>query len=145
MAKYIDVSDTIHGTHIDSHSRKFEWKGLKLNPYTHELMTLYEGDRNSFAEIKKVCSEVDRICKGTEKFHAELGDCVEADAISLYIRTKRKLRETVKEGVSGRHGSRFLYPRDYTISTIKTPLTNLVKVLEEKRKLMIKNNSLEEK
>lgn len=145
MTKFVEFSDTIHGAHVDSRSRKFEWKGLKPNPYTNEMMTLYEGDRNSFAEIIKVCSVEDKVCEGTESFHAELGDCLEADAISLYIRTKRKIKETVKEGVSGRHGSIFLCPREYTISTIKTPLANLVKAIEKKKALINRNYSIEEK
>lgn len=143
MAKYVNTNETIHGAHIDSHSRKFEWKGIKQNPFTNEMMTLYEGDRNSFAEIVKICNEDDKACQGVENFHAELGDCVEADAISLYIRTKRKIKEIVKEGVSGRHGARFLCPRVYTISTIKTPLASLIRVLEERKDIINKNNLLE--
>lgn len=145
MTKFVEFGDTIHGAHVDSRSRKFEWKGLKPNPYTNEMMTLYEGDRNSFAEVIKECSEENKVCEEAKSFHSELGDCIEADAISLYIRTKRKIKQTVKEGVSGRHGSIFLCPRDYTISTIKTPLPNLVKALEEKRLFINRNNSKEEK
>lgn len=145
MTTYNNIDDTIHGAHIDSHARKFEWKGMKANPYTDEMMTLYEGDRNSYAEIVKACSEKDKENKNTSGFHAEVGDCLEADAISIYIRRRRKHPIEVKEGVTGRHGSNILCPRDYTICTIKTPLANLIKWLEKEKGLINRNNIIEKK
>ena len=130
MAKYIKEGEVIHAEHTDSHARKIEWKGFRRNPYTQELMMLYECDRNSFSKIVKVCDGIDCKKEGTENFHCEIGDILEADAISIYIRTKRKLKLTVDEGVTGRHGAIFLNPRVYAISKIKTPLACLFKYLE---------------
>jgi len=145
MTKFTETGETIHAAHMDTHARKYEWKGMMAHPVTKEMMVLYECDRNSYAEIVKECCKDDIERKGTEVYHAELGDCLEADAISLYIRGKRKIKETVKEGVTGTHGARFICPRVYAISTIKTPLANLVKSIEKKKLIEDLSIKIEEK
>lgn len=122
MAKYININDTIDGEHTDGNTRKFEWKGLKRHPITNKLMTLYECDRNSFAEIvKEFKGEPER---GTESFHRLLGDSLEADAISIYIDTKRKVKYDVTN-LTARHKAQAFKIRNRSISTIKMPLENL--------------------
>lgn len=122
MTKHINIGDTIEAEHADAISRNIRWKGLKVHPVTKELMMLYECDRNSFVEVIKKCSSF-LICE------CQVGDQLEADAISIYIKTKRKLKIYVKEGVTGRHGAQFLDIRERNISTIRTPLFNLRKCL----------------
>ncbi len=126
MTKFVDIGDTIEAEHADAVSRVIKWKGLKAHPVTKDLMMLYECDRNSFIEATKVCSPF-QICE------CQIGDQLEADAISVYIKTKRKLRTYVKEGISGRHGAQLMDIRNRSISTIKTPLPNLMKCLGVKR------------
>lgn len=135
MTKYCGLGDTIHAKHTDSHARKIEWKGFRKNPDTQELMMLYECDRNSFSQIVKVCEDLDKECGEKLGYHSNESDCLEADAISIYVRSRRKLKILVSEGVTARHGAQFLYPRDYAISRIKTPLECLKKSLELKKEL----------
>ncbi|MDR0864296.1 MAG: hypothetical protein LBO74_05110 [Candidatus Symbiothrix sp.] len=128
MAKYINTGDTIEAEHTDACSRKIEWKGLRKHPITNENMTLYECDRNSTAEIIKIHEGV--IKDGTEHFHRENGDILEADAIRIYIASPRKERVYLKEGVSGRHGAQFIDIRKRSISTIKYPFEIFRKYLK---------------
>lgn len=127
MAKFVKTGDTIEAEHTNAHSRKIEWKGPRRHPITNELMMLYECDRNSFAEVVKECTDETR--EETAHFHRCLGDKLEADGISVYIKSKRKTRVVVDEGVSARHGAQFIYLRERNISTIKTPLSCLRKCL----------------
>jgi hypothetical protein len=127
MSKFINIGDTIEAEYADACSRKFEWKGFRRHPITDERMMLYECYRNSTAEIIKAYAGV--IKKGTEHFHRDAGDILEADAISIYIESARKEKIYIKEGVSGRHGSQFIDIRERSISTIKYPLQNLRKCL----------------
>lgn len=127
MAKLINEGDTIIAQHTDGHSRKIEWKGLRKHPVTKKSMTLYECDRNSFAEI--VCSCSDNIEPGTESYCRDIGDQLQADAISIYVDSIRKEKFEVKEGISGRHGSQLFRFRKKCISTIKTPLAIFAKHL----------------
>lgn len=132
MTKFIKRGDTIHALGTNINTRKLTWKGLKKNnPYTKERLMRYECDRNSYAEIVKMCSEKDLQMKGTEKFHHNIGDCLEADGISVYIRTLRKLKEEVKEGVSARHGATIINIRYYAISSISKPLKVLEKCINK--------------
>ncbi len=124
MTKYVNIGATLEAEHADARSRKIEWKGPKAHPVTKKVMMLYECDRNSFVEIIKACDSFS-VCEC-----CVVGDQLEADAISVYIETKRKLRVFVKEGVTGRHGAQFINIRNKNISTIKTPLHNLRKSLE---------------
>lgn len=134
MAEFINVGDTIEAEHTDATSRKIEWKGVRHHPITDEIMTLYECDRNSKAKIIKefTCTYSDDLTERTKNFKRSLGDTLVADAISIYTKSKKKQRIIVKEGVTGRHGARFIYLREKSISCIKTSLANLRKAIEAK-------------
>lgn len=140
MSKFNKEGDTIHGEQSDSHSRKILWKGLKVEPITKQKMTLYECDRNSYSEIIK--DSLPKDCNNTTKeFHKEIGDSLEADAISIYIRTNRKIKITVKEGASGTHGAQYVNCRNYSISRIKTSLPCLLKSIEARKALEDKKDN----
>lgn len=136
MAKFINSGDTIEAEHADICSRKIEWKGPKRHPDTNEIMMLYECSRNSSAEVIKIFTG--DILDVTKHYHRDLGDMLEADSISVYSSSKRKDKIYVDEGVTSRHGAQFIDLRKRCISSIKYPLDNLIKCLEEKK--MLSNN-----
>lgn len=121
MATLINEGDTLLAKHLDGNSRKIEWKGMRKHPVTKKNMTLYECDRNSYAEIITECT--DEVVLGTESYCRDKGDNLKADAISIYVETFKKETFEVKEGVSGRHGASLFKFRKNSISTIKTPLS----------------------
>jgi hypothetical protein len=126
MTKHININDTIDAEHIDGETRKFLWKGLKIHPLIKKRMTLYECDWNSYAEIVKEYEGEPE--EGTGHFNRSLGDRLEADAISVYIDTRRKIKFDVVNN-SGRHKAQEFKIRDRCIATIKAPLKNLLKHL----------------
>jgi hypothetical protein len=126
MTKLININDTIDAEHTDGETRKFLWKGPKIHPQIKKRMTLYECDRNSYAEIIKEYKGVPE--EGTDHFNRSLGDRLEADAISVYIDTRRKIKSDVVNN-SGRHKIQEFKIRDRCIATIKVPLKNLEKHL----------------
>jgi hypothetical protein len=140
MANFINTGDTIEAEHTDVCSRKIEWKGLRKQPDTEAVMTLYECDRNSSAEIVKIYEGEIKEC--TKHFYRNKGDILKADAISVYTQSARKEKSYIKEGVTGRHGAQFLDLRKRSISTIKQPLENLLKCIEEKAVLSVKKNDI---
>ncbi|GHT01427.1 hypothetical protein AGMMS49525_02110 [Bacteroidia bacterium] len=127
MSKFINIGDTIEAEHANACVRKLEWKGPRKHPITNECMMLYESNRNSNVEIVKVYAG--EIKKGTEHFHRNMGDILEADSISIYVDSTRREKSDVKEGVSARHGAQLIDIRKRSISTIKYPLHNLFKCL----------------
>jgi hypothetical protein len=126
MTKLININDTIDAEHTDGEARKFLWKGLKIHPQIKKRMTLYECDWNSYAEIVKEYKGEPE--EGTSHFNRSLGDRLEADAISVYIDTRRKIKSDVVNN-SGRHKVQEFKIRDRCIATIKAPLKNLLKHL----------------
>lgn len=137
MTKFVDFGETIHANHTDVQSRKILKKGPREHPDTKECMMLYECDRNSYTEVVKECCDDDKNKSCASGYHSCLGDCLEAYAISVYVRSRKMLRTEVKEGVTGRHGAQFIYPRDYAISTIKTPLENLEKSIQARKQQLL--------
>ena len=119
MAKLIKEGDTIIAKCTEGNSRKIVWKGLKKHPVTKESMTLYECDRNSFARITTAYTGV--IDPGTEDYYRNIGDQLQADAISIYVSSLRKETFDV-DNATGRHKSQFFCIRKKCISSIKTSL-----------------------
>ncbi|MGI6520244.1 MAG: hypothetical protein ACOX2D_03800 [Fermentimonas sp.] len=130
MTKYVSPGDTIIGEHIDGYTRRWMWKGLRRHPVLNRQMTLYECDLNSYAEIVKACDESD-LNDGCEAYKKAVGDCLEADAISIYVDSKRKYQFKVEAGISGRHKSNIFNFRDLSVCSIKIPLHNLKKVIKK--------------
>ena len=129
MGTYTDVGDTIEGKAVDVQTRKLLKKGLKKHPITNETMMLYSCDRNSNAEVK-AAMEIEEEDERTAHFHREVGDALNADAISVFVDfTHKSITGKVKEGASARHGAIFFTTGKHTISTIRTPLQNLLKSL----------------
>ena len=128
MTKYQAVGETIEGEKIYLDARKLMQKGLKKHPVYQKNMFLYVGELNCNAEVRakgNVPSDPD-IQKKTSHYHRNVGDALNAFAVSIFIDAKRPLRSVVKEGVSGRHGSNILdIPCNSNVS-IKLPLSNAV-------------------
>jgi uncharacterized protein YqgV (UPF0045/DUF77 family) len=130
MAKFVKTGESIIAKHTDGHTRRWNWKGLKNHPALNKMMTLYECDLNTFAEIIKECDEID-LTEGCKNYNTKTGDCLEADAISIYVDSKRKYKFTVEAGVSGRHKASKFNFRDLSVCTIKTSLQNIEKRINE--------------
>lgn len=131
MAKYINIGETLEGNCISCVVRKWTWRGLKKHPITNKLMSLYVTDKNSTAEIIASCPEPsdEAMREKTAHFHREIGDVLEADALSVYIDDKRRVTPDVVKGASHRHGANKVQKRKHAIAEIKVPLDTLKKLL----------------
>lgn len=127
MAIYINEGETIEGMKADVIARRTEWKGLKREPITGKLMTLYELDRNCSVEITEAM-ELDADGKSLREqlgIHGEIGDKIQGDAIKLWVDIKRNaLKFNTKEGVSGRHGANLASTSKRTIGKLKYSFDN---------------------
>lgn len=127
MAIYINEGETIEGMKADVIARRAEWKGLKREPITGKLMTLYELDRNCSVEITEAM-ELDADGKNLREqlgIHGEIGDKIQGDAIKLWVDIKRNaLKFNTKEGVSGRHGANLANTSKRTIGKLKYSFDN---------------------
>lgn len=132
MGKYNNIGDTVEGISINCVARKWISRGLKKHPLTNKTMSLYVTDRNSTAEVLKSIGlpEDEDIKKRTSHFHRNIGDILQADALSVYIDEVKRLKPVVLGGVSGRHKSNCLETKKHTIAEVKVPLDNLRKYLE---------------
>ena len=130
MATFNNIGDTIEGNATKGQTRRLEFKCLKKHPDTNITMRLYSCDRNSSITVieSSPIPEEENIKDATKHYHRKDGDCLTADAISVYIDSKAKITHEVKEGVSGRHGAS-LFCTKHAIATVKTPLQNLLKKL----------------
>ena len=135
MAKLIAPGDTIIGKHTDGHTRKWDWKGLKKHPVLNRNMTLYECSLNTYAEIVKECEQEELSDECNEKYNHNLGDSVDASAVSIYVDSKRKHQFKLEAGISSRHKANMFSFRDLSVCTISIPLSNLVKLLEQQKKI----------
>ncbi len=138
MAKLINRGDTLLAKHLDGHARKIEWKGQRLHPITKQRLMLYECDRNTILRITQAYTG--ELPMGSENFYTEVGDEVEADAVSMYVDSFRREKFPVKEGVTNRHGAQMIALRKYNISTIKTPLQNFKEIVLKKAALLENKN-----
>lgn len=130
MAKLIKPGDTIIGKHTDGHTRRPDWKGIKKHPILNKPMTMYECDLNSYAEIVKECDKK-YIVDDLKTKNSTVGDCIQADGITIYIDTKKKETFSKESGTSGRHSSFAFKFRKLSICRIKTPLKNLEKKIAQ--------------
>ncbi len=128
MAKYINIGDTIEGGSINCTVRKWLSRGLKKHPITNKTMSLYVTDRNSTAEILEPIA-IQENDETTVHFHREVGDILQADALSVYIDEKKKIVPVPNEGATHRHGANFVRTKKHTIAEIKVPLAVFKKLL----------------
>ena len=138
MAKLINRGDTLLAKHLDGHARKIEWKGARKHPVTKQRLTLYECDRNTLLKITQAYTG--ELPEGAENFYKEVGDEVEASAVSMYVDSLRREKFPVKEGVTAWHGAQMIALRKYNISTIKTPLPNFKEIVLKKVALLENKN-----
>ena len=138
--EFVLPGDIVEGAHCDVSARKVDWKGLKKDPITEKLMTLYELDRNCSVEVTKEMAFTDEedVQKRKElNVHWALGDKLRADKIQLYVNTIRNnVRFQVDEGVTGTHGSHLANISERTIGKIKYALAthgNLIRAIEGPR------------
>lgn len=138
--EYVLPGEIVEGAHCDVSARKVDWKGLKKDPITEKLMTLYELDRNASVEVTKEMDfviEKERQKRVDLKVHGVLGDKLRADKIQLYVNTIRNnVRFQVDEGVTGTHGSHLANISERTIGKIKYALAthgNLLKAIESSK------------
>lgn len=127
MAIYINEGEIIEGIKADVIARRAEWKGLKREPITGKLMTLYELDRNCSVEIVEAL-ELDEEGKAMREqlgVHGKVGDRIQGDAIRLWVDIKRNaLKFNTKEGISGRHGANLVTTNKRTIGKLKYSFDN---------------------
>lgn len=117
----------VEGAKCEVYTRKEEFKGLRKDPITHKPMIVYELSRNCSVEV------VEKLSLSTEEIeeragmgiHTEPGDKLKADAITLYVAEKRKLKIEVKEGQTSTHGGHLISTKKRTIGEIKYPFQNI--------------------
>lgn len=140
MDEYVQPGEIIEASKCGVYSRKIEWKGLKREPITNQLMTLYELDRNCSAEIvEAICLDPEEL-KIRQKLcvHLNVNDKIKGKAIRLYVKSKRNdLKIEIQEGTSSRHGASLANTRVRTVGIIKYSFDNYNKFL------MINNKNLQ--
>ena len=146
MAVYKNIGETIEGEAVDFDGRVIYPQGAKKHPLTKQTMKLFTTDRNSHAIVRKegLVPEDETVKDATSHFHRSVDDKVTADALSVYMDLKAKVRqETIHgDGASGQHGTNFVGVNDHTIATIKMPLQNMLRQLGMSNNLLnIENNA----
>lgn len=123
MSEYVNVGDTVEGAKCDVYTRKELFKGLRKDPITRSVMSVYELDRNCSVEVTEELPLSGEEAKKRESMgvHLSKGDKLKADAITLYVDSKRRLRFEVKEGQSGTHGGNLASTKSRTVGVIKYP------------------------
>lgn len=130
MAEFINIGDMVEGAKCEIYTRKEMCKGLREDPITHSSMMVYELDRNCSVEVtEKLLLQNDALEKRNEmNIHCDVGDKLKADAITLYVDTRRKLKFEVKEGQTSTHGGQLASSKRRTIGEIKYPFQNIQSV-----------------
>lgn len=131
MAEFVNINDTVEGAKCEVYTRKENFKGMREDPISGESMLVYELDKNCSVEVTEVLQLTDdeKELRKDLNIHGEVGDKLKADAITLYVKEKRKLKVTVKEGLTSTHGGHLISTRNRTIGVIKYPFQNLNKLL----------------
>ena len=131
MTKFITPGDLIEGKKCHVVTRKYETKRLQRDPITKKPMLLYELDRNCRVEITECLqlSEDDLNLRVQNHVGLELGDCIEGDAIQMYVDCVRPIKFIVKEGQSGRHGANLVDTKKRTIGKLKYNIAGFNKLL----------------
>lgn len=127
MAEFVNIGDMVEGSKCEIYTRKEEFKGLREDPITHKRMMVYELDRNCSVEVtaKLDLSDEDSKKRVEMGVHGDIGDKLKADAITLYVDEKKKLKVEVKEGQTGTHGGRLISTKKRTVGEIKYPFQNI--------------------
>lgn len=127
MAEFIKAGDTVEGAKCEIYTRREDFKGMREDPISGRPMLVYELDRNCSVEVTEVLELTDeeKMLRNKLNVHGEVGDKLKADAITLYVNEKRKLKVTVKEGQTATHGGRLMSTKKRTVGVIKYPFQNL--------------------
>lgn len=127
MAVYVNIGDTAEGAKTEIYTRAKSWKGLRKDPITHSMMMVYELDRNCSVEVtEKIPLNGDALeIRKKKGVHCEVGDKLKADAITIYVETKKKIKFEVKEGLTSTHGGHLASTKNRTIGEIKYPFSNI--------------------
>lgn len=133
MAVYNNLGDTIEGEAVDFDGRVIRAQGPKKHPLTKKLMRVFTTDKNSHAIVRVAGIEPENVEQRdlTAHYHRSVGDKVTADALSVFVDLRTKVRvETIHgEGASSQHGTNFASVKANTVATVKMPLQNLLKKL----------------
>lgn len=124
--EFIKPGDIVEGAHCDVAARRLDWKGLKKDPITNELMTLYVLDRNCSVEVTKemvFTDDADAQLRKDLNVHLQLGDKIRAEKSHLYVKSiKNDVSFEVKEGVTSTHGAHLANVPKRTIGIIQYAL-----------------------
>lgn len=132
MSEYVNLGDCVEGAKCSICTRKYDHKGLREDPILQKPMSVYELSRNCSVEVTQVLplTAEELEIRRQNNVHLEEGDKLNADSITLYVDEFRKMKFTVREGISGRHGGQLCDTRKRTIGQIKYPLENIKKCFE---------------
>ncbi len=123
MTKYVNEGDLVEGAKCSIATRKNTWKGLRKDPVTEKLFTLYELDRNCRVEVTESISLEsidDQKLRNLKNIHCSVGDLIEGESIQLYVNSKRRsLDFNSIEGYSHRHGVQLENTKTRTIGRLK--------------------------
>ena len=132
MSKYVNLGDCVEGAKCSIYTRKYDHKGLREDPILQKPMSVYELSRNCSVEVTQVLplAGEELEIRRQNNVHLEVGDKLKADSITLYVDELRKMKFTVSEGLTSRHGGQLCDTRKRTFGKIKYPIENLKKFFE---------------
>lgn len=120
---HYSAGDRLGGEHGELYCRKENvCASLQKNPFTGKTCIRVELSRNSTSQIAKAFDLSDEHLASLIRqygIHHALGDRLVADAITVYIDQRRPPKFKADEGVTHRHGGRFLSTVQPTFSEIK--------------------------
>ena len=144
MTEFSEEGELVEGAKCHVVTRWNEWKGLKKDPITNKICTLYELDRNcsvNITESIRFNSKDEQKLRELKNVHNNIGDQIKGKSIQLYVDSKRNcLKFPSKEGVSHRHGAQIEDTKTRTVGKLKYTIKCFRKFLEKS-----KNNRLENK
>lgn len=127
MPVFQAMGETIEGEKSFVSVRKLVPKGLMKHPIYKKTMFYYKGDRNCSAIVLEagVVPHEKSLRDATAHYHRNVGDELNADAITLYIDSNRPLKPELKH-VSHRHEAMVLNIPKQMIASIAVPLANVI-------------------
>ncbi len=136
MTEFVKVGEKIEGAKTEIYCRKESFKGLHKDPLTLKPMIKYEMCRNSTAEITEelFLSEDELEIRRRLNVALQVGDKLNADAITVFVDQKRPLKCIVKEGLTHTHGGHLFSTSNRTIGIIKYTHPNLMHLLQTNKK-----------
>ena len=135
MAEYVEIGSIVEGQKCEAYTRKETFKGLRTDPIMHKPMIVYELNLNCSVEITEalVLSDTETNFRNNGIYvHGDVGDKLKAEAITLYVDSKRKLKIKVQEGMTSTHGGRLISTTTRTVGKIKYPFQNLCNLFDLK-------------